>query len=53
MKCHIFYSLYNSIEELALNGFVTPRSTWEEDFDALIPELIEPSTPAYILFRYF
>nr|CAG4648787.1 EOG090X0A90 [Polyphemus pediculus] len=38
-------------EELALNEFAKTRSNWEEDFDSLIPHLLEENQPAFLLFR--
>ena len=39
-------------EELCLNEFARKQSNWEEDFDNLIPLLLDENQPAYLLFRY-
>ncbi|KAI9565363.1 hypothetical protein GHT06_009155 [Daphnia sinensis] len=39
-------------EELCLNEYAKKQSNWEEDFDNLIPFLLEENQPAYLLFRF-
>ncbi|KAI9565341.1 hypothetical protein GHT06_009133 [Daphnia sinensis] len=42
----------NYFEELCLNEYAKKQSNWEEDFDNLIPFLLEENQPAYLLFRF-
>ncbi|CAH0394756.1 unnamed protein product [Bemisia tabaci] len=38
-------------EELTLSHFEKVKGSWKEDFDDLVPPLVFPSQPAYILYR--
>lgn len=38
-------------EELCLNEFARKQANWEEDFDNLIPLLLDENQPAYLLYR--